>query len=82
MRKYKEDDEKKLVQVICNKCGKELIVDREIVKEGNFSITYGWGYFSHKDGQVHKFDLCEECYDYFINNFEIPVEVEERNELV
>ena len=85
MRKYIEsvsNVEKELEQVVCNKCGKQMLVDRGIVKEGQFSIKYGWGYFSEKDGQVHQFDLCERCYDEYISSFLIPVEVEDRSELI
>lgn len=82
MKKYGDDIKKELIQVICNKCGKDIIVDREIVKEGHFSIVYGWGYFSEKDGQVHKFELCEKCYDEYTSSFVIPLDVEERNELI
>lgn len=80
MRKFNED--KELIKIACNKCGKDMTVDRDIVKEGNFSVVYGWGYFSGKDGQVHKFDICEKCYDEYIGSFLIPVDTEERNELI
>lgn len=29
--------------------------------------------FSHKDGELHRFDICEECYDTWIASFQIPV---------
>lgn len=57
-------------KIVCNKCG------REIQNEDVLSIEKRWGYFSNKDNDVHKFDLCEKCYDEFIATFEIPVEVE------
>lgn len=58
------------MKVVCNKCG------REIVNEDALSVEKRWGYFSNKDNDVHKFDLCEKCYDEFISTFQIPVEVE------
>ena len=82
MRRYIEHEEKELVQVICNKCGKNIIVDRGLVKEGHFAIKYGWGYFSDKDGQVHQFDLCEKCYDQYVASFLIPIDVENQSELL
>ena len=57
-------------KIVCNKCG------REIENEDVLSIEKRWGYFSNKDNEVHKFDLCEKCYDEFISTFQIPVEVE------
>ena len=52
MRRYEEE---KLVEVTCNKCGKKLIVENEIIKEGNFTVEYKWNYFSNKDGREHFF---------------------------
>lgn len=51
-----------------------------IIREGAISIDHVWDYFSEKDGQVHHFDLCEECYDQMINRFRIPVSIEEQTE--
>lgn len=82
MRKYSEETKKKLIGMRCNKCGKLISVDNGIINQGVFTVTYGWGYFSEKDGQVHEFDLCEECYDEYTKTFLIPIDVEERNEIV
>ena len=57
-------------KIVCNKCG------REIENEDVLSIEKRWGYFSNKDNEVHKFDLCEKCYDEFVSAFQIKVEVE------
>ena len=37
---------------------------------------------SEKDGEVHHFDLCEECYDEVTAEFRIPVDVEDEIELL
>ena len=37
-----------------------------------------WGYFSGKDLKVHSFNLCEACYDRLLEEFEIPVTVEDK----
>ena len=37
------------------------------------TVEKRWGYFSHKDGELHRFDICEECYDTQIASFQIPV---------
>ena len=39
-------------------------------------------YFSEKDGQIHHFDLCEECYDELVSGFKIPVDREEQIEFL
>ena len=37
---------------------------------------------SEKDGEVHHFDLCEECYDGVTREFLIEADKEERAELL
>ena len=73
MRVYNED---KLVEVICNKCNRKITVENEIIKEGVFSVDYKWGYFSKKDNQIDRFDLCEDCYDELIRSFCVKIETE------
>ena len=46
-----------------------------ILREGAARFDYVWDYFSEKDGEVHHFDLCEECYDRMTAEFCIPVDV-------
>ena len=53
-----------------------------IIREGCISIDHAWDYFSEKDGQVHHFDLCEECYDELVSGFKIPVDREEQIEFL
>ena len=74
MRKHKK--------VFCNKCGKKFIMHKDIVHEGIFNMEYMWGYFSKKDGEIHSFDLCEECYDKMISQFKIPVDIRDSNEMI
>lgn len=82
MRKYKEENGGTLTQVVCNQCGKELKIENGILKEGVFSVKAEFGYFSRKDGRVHEFDLCEDCYDAFVEQFAVPVEECENPELM
>lgn len=82
MRKYSEETKRDLLEMTCNKCGKKMNVNNGIVDQGVLNITYGWGYFSKKDGETHSFDICEECYDQLIKTFLIPIDIEERNEIV
>jgi hypothetical protein len=60
----------------CPNCGKEIPVSNGHENEGVFHADYQWGYFSEKDGQRHRFDLCEKCYDSLLQGFQIPVEIE------
>ncbi len=82
MRVYLDEKEKELVTVICNQCGKELQVENGILKEEGIRVVHDFGFFGQKDGETHRFDLCEECYDKMIAKFQIPVEKQERKELL
>lgn len=72
MRQYKIKETKEIQKIICNKCGKEIVVENGIPQEDYLSVDKRWGYFSHKDNQVDSFDLCEECFDSFAATFLIP----------
>ena len=84
MRAYKEKElkELELSRVCCNQCGKELLVEDGILKEGCFSIDYKFDYFSNKDGYIYCFDLCEDCFDAWIESFKNPVEISETKEFL
>lgn len=82
MRKYEDGQDKKLVRAVCNKCGRLLKVEGGYLKEGCFSADVAFGYFSRKDGTVHSFDLCEDCYDEMVSQFKVPVEEKEETELI
>lgn len=79
MRKYKSGGQ--LDTVICNCCGKKLAVEKGILREGAIMVDHIWDFFSEKDGEIHHFDLCEECYDEMTRQFRIPVDIEEQTEL-
>ena len=81
MRKYLES-KKELLAVVCNNCGKDLLVENGIIKEGCFDVTSVFGYFSRKDGQIHSFDLCEDCYDRMIAGLRIPVDCRVAKEML
>lgn len=80
MRRYKGNGQ--LESVVCNNCGKKLIVKNGITREGIFSVDHKWDFFSEKDGEIHHFDLCEVCYDEMILGFRIEVDVEEQTEIL
>ena len=84
MRVYieKEVMEPHLQKVTCNQCGKELLVEEGMVKEGCFGVHYKFDYFSNKDGYIYNLDLCEECFDKWNSQFTIPVQIEETKEFL
>lgn len=73
---------KKGKQLFCNVCGKELKVERGILKEGVFEAVKEWGFFSTRDLEVHHFDMCETCYDKMVESFAIPVTVTKTKEVL
>ncbi len=74
MRQYKIQETKEVEKIICNKCGKEILVKNGMPEEDVLSVQKRWGYFSKKDNEVHEFDLCEDCYDEWIKTFSISAE--------
>lgn len=82
MREYSIAEKRILTAVTCNGCGRQLKVENGELKEGCFAGRQAFGYFSSMDGEMHSFDLCEECYRKMVNKFSVPVLVEEMTELV
>lgn len=82
MRRYGNETDKELVQVVCNQCKKDLKLENGYLKEGCFAVDFCFGYFSKRDGMRHRFDLCEECYTKMISGFQLPVEEVPENELL
>ena len=78
MRKYNDKESTELLEIQCNCCGKQLLVKNGIVREGCMMYQDIFGYFSHKDGEMHSFDLCEDCYDRIVQSFKISVSIEEK----
>lgn len=76
MRQYHWKKEKEIEKLFCNCCGKEIEVKNGMPQEDLLSVEKRWGYFSGKDNEVHRFELCESCYDKIISQFKIPVEIE------
>lgn len=63
-------------KIICNKCGKEINMEKGMYYQDVLFVEKRWGYFSEKDNEVHTFDICESCYDEWTSTFLIPVETE------
>lgn len=82
MREYRtcEIKKKETTKIICNICGKEIEMTSGIPAEDVLTVEKRWGYPSDKDNEVHRFDVCEACYDRWTQTFRIPVEREENQE--
>ena len=63
-------------KIICNRCGKEILVEKNIYHQDVLTVEKRWGYFSEKDNEVHTFDICETCYDEWTSTFVLPIKVE------
>lgn len=69
-------------ELFCNGCGRKLRVENGILIEDVFEAGKEWGYFSKKDLEVHRFNLCEDCYDKITGGFVIPVERIDKKEVL
>lgn len=72
----------KLKKMHCNACGRALRIEDGILKEDIFEGGKEWGYFSRKDLEIHRFYLCETCYDRITGGFLIPPEIEDKKEIL
>ena len=68
--------------LVCNKCGARIELQNEVAKQDYLLVNKPWGYFSKKDGKTYKFVICEECVDKIIEEFVVPVEVQDTIELL
>lgn len=66
----------------CNVCGRKLKIENGILKEDVLEVRKEWGYFSKKDLEVHRFNICELCYNEMINKFVIPIEISKKREVL
>ena len=77
MRKYSQSHTVVMHQVdevICNACGKVIEKNASGYFQDYVHIEKQWGYFSGMDGECHSLDMCEECYNRFIDTLAVPVE--------
>lgn len=68
--------------VLCNACGRELKVEKGILKEDALIVKKDWGYFSKRDLEVHEFILCESCYEKITGSFLLPVKISPKTEVL
>ena len=82
MFRYEEGQGRRLVEVVCNRCGKKLKVKNGYLREECISVDKKFGYFSRKDGTAQHFDLCEDCFDELTAQFRLPPEKLTETELL
>lgn len=75
MRQYEMEETQTIKKIICNKCGKEILVKNSVPDADVLTVCKRWGYFSERDNEVHSFDLCEKCYDELVATFQIPIDI-------
>ncbi len=75
MRVYKTVAIKKqeLDEVICNLCGDHIKKDAFGNFEDYLEINKTWGYASNRDGETHRIDICQKCFEKLIQQFKLPV---------
>ena len=64
-----------LSDVNCNVCGRDVCKDANGYFEDHVSISKAWGYHSPYDGEIHAIDVCVDCYQGWVAQFEIPPKV-------
>lgn len=67
---------------VCNCCGRDIPVYPSPDAGEFVDIVKKWGYFSGKDGEIHRISVCESCYDAWVASFVIPPQVTENTELM
>lgn len=82
MRRYGQNNDNRIVNAMCNMCGRNIKIQNGIIMDGVLSVEYKWGYFSDFDGQKHSFDICQECYKKLEKKFVIPIDKEDINEMI
>ena len=48
MRKYENQKERQVQEILCNCCGRKIRIEKGMVMEGVFHGQVQWGYFSKK----------------------------------
>ena len=52
MRKYENQKERQIQEILCNCCGRKIRIEKGMVMEGVFHGQVQWGYFSEKASSI------------------------------
>lgn len=80
--KRADENIKSGAELLCNCCGRSIKKDNNIIKEDVFTGIKEWGYFSDRDMEVHRFIICERCYEEMIRSFKVPVDIINKTEVL
>lgn len=61
-------------EVKCNCCGQPIKKIDGRNYEDYLHVKKTWGYFSSRDLTNHSFNICEQCYNKWMETFAIPVD--------
>ena len=61
-------------EVKCNCCGQPIKKRDGRNYEDYLHVKKTWGYFSLRDLTSHSFNICENCYNKWMETFAIPVD--------
>lgn len=70
---------KRVKHIVCNKCGENIKINEYM---DFLSIVKNWEYNSNYDNEIHRFDICQDCYKKFISNFEIEPKITKRKNIL
>ncbi len=80
-KEIKTVEQEFLEDLCCNKCGKSCkhIVTqgadgKDVVQYEFAVVSASFGYWSHSDGSIYDFDLCEDCFYELFNSLKIKPE--------
>ena len=59
----------------CNVCTRAIEKDPAGYYEDHLEIVKKWGYHSPYDGEIHRIDVCIECYQSWVATLTIPLQV-------
>ncbi len=64
------------IKLVCNKCKNNIKKNAIGYFDDYVQFEKRWGYHSPYDNEIHKFNLCNECYKKIIEDFLIPISIE------
>ena len=76
MRQYEEMTKtvKKVKAIQCNACGKRISMHAGVPAESVVTIRHRYGYPSKRDGDVCRIDICESCFEAWVDMMTIPAD--------
>lgn len=68
MRKYKKKLRNELAEVFCDACGANCSRSMGEIYSAEYAVLEAtWGYWSRRDGESFRKDLCEDCFEKILD---------------